>query len=210
MGTKSMGEDMVTNSPIVAMINGYRSIKEGYSRENYEEQLMGVFNPYLAAYSRRINIKNYDKEDLMQMGYMYLFIVLNKIDLENIKNFTDNRVIGYVVKSIRNCYFMEVRKFGKSNLEVSIDTNDEINELIIYNLRDTFCIEDYIIGKQLSQKLIDGINALEEKEKNIIISFYVYEKKLKQYATENNYGYNACKKRKKKALENIATYIGRE
>lgn len=180
------------------------------NNEEASEELINAFSPYIEKYSRESFLNGYEREDFMQMGYMYLFLIIGKVDLNKFEGFSEERIIGYLVKSLRNYYYMDIRKNAKYILEESFDIDEEFNVSRIETMRDSFSVEEYVIEKQERTYLFNEISNLNNEERNLIFSFYFLKESIKEYAERNNYSYHVCRRRKKKVLDKIKASLIKE
>lgn len=180
------------------------------NNEEASEELINVFSPYIEKYSRESFLNGYEREDFMQMGYMYLFLIVGKVDLNKFQGFEEDRIIGYLVKSLRNYYYMDIRKNAKYSVEQAFDIDEEFNVSRIETMRDGFSVEEHVIEKQERTYLFNEIRNLNNEERNLIVSYYFLRESIKEYAERNNCSYHVCRRRKKKVLEKMKASLKKE
>lgn len=154
-------------------------------------ELIERFTPLILKIVSGIYIKGYEKEDLIQIGYLSIIKSVKEFDLNRGSSF-----VPYVYNAIRKNYFNEIRNVAKSNYETSYEKLvEEGNKFNLFNMERS--IEDNIIKKEELSSLKAALDKLTEEEKQLIrFSYGVGYGGLKQYCDIYKVKYVTAQKRK--------------
>lgn len=169
--------------------------KEGHLES--KEELLNRFKPYIIKKAREIYIKNYDIDDLIQIGNLSIIKAIDKYNLDK------GNFVSYVTFSISNNFNYEIRKMSKtrydSSLNKVIDDNLEIIDIVAWEEN----IEENFIRKEKLNNVRIALNKLNEGERNLIYNIYFADIKLKEYASKEGIKYGSALKRKTKILNKL-------
>lgn len=176
-------------------------VKKGKTKDNTAvSEIIKRFSPLVFKISNTIYIKGYDREDLIQIGYMTVIKAIDSYDLKRRGGFT-----AYVSRAIRNNFYYEIRKRSKQNYETSYDKIlEERVYLDLISIKENFGTEEKIIQKEECYKLKNALSKLSNEEKEFL--FYVLEGgygALREYSNLKKVSYGTLQKRKKKILEKL-------
>lgn len=162
-----------------------------------KEELLNRFKPYIIKKVREIYIKNYDIDDLIQIGNISIIKAIDKYNLDK------GNFVSYVTFAINNNFNYEIRKMSKtrydSSLNKIIDENLEIIDIVTCEEN----IEENFIRKQKLNDIRIALNKLNKKERNLIYRIYFTDIKLKEYASKEGIKYGSALKRKTKILNKL-------
>ncbi len=162
-----------------------------------KEELLNRFKPYIIKKAREIYIKNYDIDDLIQIGNISIIKAIDKYNLDK------GNFVSYVTFAINNNFNYEIRRMSKtrydSSLNKNIDDNLEIIDIIAWKEN----IEENFIRKQNLKYVKNALNKLNENERKLIYSIYFADIKLKEYASKEGIKYGSALKRKTKILNKL-------
>lgn len=162
-----------------------------------KEELLNRFKPYIIKKAREIYIKNYDIDDLIQIGNISIIKAIDKYNLDK------GNFVSYVTFAINNNFNYEIRRMSKtrydSSLNKTIDDNLEIIDIIAWKEN----IEENFIRKQNLKYVKNALNKLNENERKLIYSIYFADIKLKEYAYKEGIKYGSALKRKTKILNKL-------
>lgn len=173
--------------------------------ENCMLLLIKKFEPLISKYSNSYTLKNYEVEDLMQIGNIAVMRAVNKYDSSRGVKFFDL----YLINSIKNTY----RKLARDNIKYKEESslnlpNENSNEEIINLIVDDFSIEDNIINTIQHEALKIILSTLSTEEKELIKAAYLTpETNLFKYCKENKLNYPSKRRKLIKLLETIKTTL---
>lgn len=165
------------------------------------EELLNRFTPYILKKSGEVYLKGYDRDDLMQIAYIY---VLNCIDKYKINS---NSFTTYVIRAIDNAFNYEIRKRAKDNYEGSLEWENSDGVSLMEVLPSNLNIEEECIKKEESDLVIKLTEKLPMNYRNVIEEIFLKEISLKEYAEKYNINYSTAIKRKSRALKKLKGYM---
>lgn len=155
------------------------------------------FTPFIIKQCKNIFIKDYEIEDLIQIGAISLINAVKHFKVENKKDFT-----GYAICSIKNNYKCEIRQKCKFNYEISLNSNQNI-----YNMIEMFpsseVIEDDYVRKMQIEQLYMYLKRLPRDDQELIEWIYLKQKSVKSFAQMKDLKYETCIRRKKSILRTL-------
>ena len=152
------------------------------------------------------NNLHFDKEDLIQEGYLGLMKAIEMFNLDYNYNFST-----YAIKYISGYMSKYISKHNRNelSLNVSYDDDDEIELLdTLADKEDSYIdIDDRLYNDYLHQDLEDGMSVLEAEEKNILKArngyYSIRPLTLKEVSKVVNIDVNKINYIEKKALAKI-------
>ena len=140
------------------------------NKDNEARKILVEKNLRLVVYiAKKFENTNVNIEDLISIGTIGLMKAINSYDLEkNIKLAT------YASRCIENEILMHLRKIVKQKGEVSIDeplnTDSEGNDLLLADILGTDSEQIFLKVEEINnrKKVLNAINKLNEREKNIM------------------------------------------
>jgi RNA polymerase sigma factor (sigma-70 family) len=167
---------------------------------NKEEmgKILEQFKPFIFKTARTYNIKNYELNDLAQIGYMAL---INAISKYKPGSHTFN---SYAYNSIKNSFNYVARqnkKFIKDlslNAPISYESNG--TEEFIDCLEDIENLEEVVLKSEDIKALRSSILKLPKEEKELILSLFYGDCSIKAYAEKKEIGYLKTTRQRKKVL----------
>lgn len=165
-----------------------------------KEIIIERYKPLTYKMSAEFFIRGYDREDLIQIGYISILKAIEQFDLSKGQNFT-----SYVQYSLRNNFYSMVRDKYKEKYDPSLNelvegTNLELEE----TLASDFNLEEDILEKEELEALKQAMKILNEEEKQVIYkSFNASYGGLKAYAEEKGITYNKAATIKRAALTKL-------
>lgn len=152
------------------------------------------FTPFILKQCKNIYIKDYEFEDLIQIGQISLINAVKHFKIEKKKDFT-----GYAICSIKNNYKCEIRQKCKFNYEISLNSSNNI-----YNMTEMFpsaeVIEDDYISKMEAKQLYTCLRKLAKEDQELIEWIYLKQKSIKSFSQIQGIRYETCVRRKKAIL----------
>lgn len=162
-----------------------------------EEILVANFKPLIYKELLRIHLKNYDYDDLEQIGYIAVLLAIKKY----VPNPSKGNFTAYVAKCVRNRYLQLLRRYAKYNLEDSLDKPFEENGgTVLDTLKDKVCLEDDIILNEDMTHLYLAIEKLPEKYREVIVECVLKDMCMKDYAKAKKIAYRVLVQRKHRAV----------
>lgn len=172
--------------------------------ENAMRTIIEKFTPFIIKQCKNIYIKDYEIEDLIQIGEISLINAVKHFKVENKKDFT-----GYAICSIKNNYKCEIRQKCKFNYEISLNSNQNL-----YNMIEMFpsleVIEDDYICKMQTEQLYLYLKKLDKHDQELIEWVYLQQKKIKSFANIKHLRYETCIRRKKTILKTLRNMFKEE
>ena len=134
-------------------------------------------------YAFKYKLKNYDTDDLIQMGNIAVITAINKYDSIKGGEYIDAYIINSIKNSFKNLARNQIKYKDESSLNIAVDEDTEIEDL----LSDSFDLEGYIINSMM----IDYLKtALSSDEFELIRIAYLTENcTLYRYCIEHNWNY---------------------
>ena len=149
--------------------------------------LINKYNPLILKYSSSYHLKNYDKEDLIQIGNISIINAINKYDLSKGENFIDAYIINSIKNAYRNLARGQIKYQSESSLNIPIDENSDIESLLPFD----FNLEEYVMNDMEKDLLISILKTLSESEYELIKAAYLTPNcTLFKYCKENNLNYH--------------------
>ncbi|MEG0772527.1 sigma-70 family RNA polymerase sigma factor [Clostridium sp.] len=160
------------------------------------EELMNKFKFYIIKCSNNVYINGYEKDDLIQIGYISLINAVKNYELTK-GNFT-----SYVNAAIQYNFNYLIRGKAKENYVQSLNTiiseNVELGDII--GSEESF--EEKLMKKDTLKLVLKCVDKLPKDLKDIINYCYINNKgSFAKYSIENNIKYSTLMKKKRLALE---------
>ena len=168
---------------------------------NAKEELVNRFKAFIVKRAQGVFIKNYDMEDLIQIGVMSILRAIESYKLER-ENF-----VSYVTYAITNNFNYEIRKRNKDRFESSLNKESDGGLEILDLVSDEDSIEENYINKETKDKLLKSISKLSLEEKSLIQIVYFQKIKIKDYAESRGLKYGTVLKRKRVVMEKLRMYL---
>lgn len=149
--------------------------------------LINKYKPLIIKYSISYILKNYDKEDLIQIGTIAVIKAIEKYDISHGEDFIDCYIINSIKNTYRNLARANIKYKSESSLNISVDEDIDIQSL----LPDDYNLENDIIKNIQHLELKNILNSLTDDEFNLIkVSYLTPNLTLYKYCTENNLNYH--------------------
>ena len=103
--------------------------------------LINKYKPLILKYSTSYILKNYEKNDLIQIGSIAVIKATQKYDISHGENYIDCYIINSIKNSYRNLARTQIKYSSESNLNITLDEHDDIESL----LKDDYNLENDII-----------------------------------------------------------------
>ena len=154
--------------------------------------LINKYKPLIIKYSISYILKNYDKEDLIQIGTIAVIKAIEKYDISHGEDFIDCYIINSIKNTYRNLARANIKYQSESSLNISVDEDIDIESL----LPDDYNLENDIIKTMQHVDLKNLLKSLTLEEYTLIKEAYLTENSnLYKYCITNNLNYH--KKRRK-------------
>lgn len=154
--------------------------------------LINKYKPLIIKYSISYILKNYDKEDLIQIGTIAVIKAIEKYDISHGEDFIDCYIINSIKNTYRNLARANIKYKSESSLNISVDEDIDIQSL----LPDDYNLENDIIKTMQHVDLKNLLKSLTLEEYTLIKEAYLTENStLYKYCITNNLNYH--KKRRK-------------
>ena len=83
--------------------------------------LINKYKPLIIKYSISYILKNYDKEDLIQIGTIAVIKAIEKYDISHGEDFIDCYIINSIKNTYRNLARANIKSQSESSLNISVD-----------------------------------------------------------------------------------------
>lgn len=172
--------------------------------KNAQEEIIRMFEGYIYTVASSYYIKNYDMDDLIQLGRMSVYKAIKLYDPES----ASRGFMYYAMNAVKNNFMYEFRKCGRYNYEMSLnEKNKECEMEYIDAIEDDINIENDYERKIIKKKLLEAVNELSDLEREIVIWKFYLERPLKEYAALHNMNYSCVRYHEKTALKKIAVLL---
>ena len=141
--------------------------------------LINKYKPLIIKYSISYILKNYDKEDLIQIGTIAVIKAIEKYDISHGEDFIDCYIINSIKNTYRNLARANIKYKSESSLNISVDEDIDIQSL----LPDDYNLENDIIKTMQHVDLKNLLKSLTLEEYTLI---------KEAYLTENSNLYKYC------------------
>ncbi|MBU5592523.1 sigma-70 family RNA polymerase sigma factor [Clostridium sp. MSJ-4] len=174
-----------------------RRAKEGDNKA--KTIILEKYKPLLYSLVRSIYIKDYEDDDLIQIGFESILKAIDKYDLNKGANFG-----GYLKQAIKNNYYYLIRQKAKYNYDVSLNKCTEDGIEFQDMLEDNFYLEEDIINKEEKEELYVALDTLTEEERELLkIIFTKGHGGINYYANLKGIKYGTAAMRKERAIEKL-------
>ena len=126
--------------------------------------LINKYKPLILKYSTSYILKNYEKNDLIQIGSIAVIKATQKYDISHGENYIDCYIINSIKNSYRNLARTQIKYSSESSLNITLDEHDDIESL----LKDDYNLENDIIKNMQHLELKNILNSLTDDEFNLI------------------------------------------
>ena len=126
------------------------------------------YKPLIKKYAFKYKLKNYDSNDLIQIGNISIITAINKYDLSKGNEHIDSYIINTIKNAFRNLARSEIKYTSESSLNITVDEDNEIEAL----LRDSLDLEEY-----------------NDEHELIRIAYFTPNTNLYRYCLDNNLNY---------------------
>ena len=149
--------------------------------------LINKYKPLMIKYSISYILKNYESEDLIQIGSIAVIKAIEKYDLSHGERFIDCYIINSIKNTYKNLARANIKYQSESSLNIEVDENNDIQSL----LPDDYNLENDIIKTMQHVILKNLLNSLTPEEYSLIKVAYLTENSnLYKYCTKNNLNYH--------------------
>lgn len=149
--------------------------------------LINKYKPLIIKYSISYILKNYDKEDLIQIGTIAVIKAIEKYDISHGEYFIDCYIINSIKNTYRNLARANIKYQSESSLNISVDEDIDIQSL----LPDDYNLENDIIKTMQHVDLKNLLKSLTLEEYTLIKEAYLTESSnLYKYCITNNLNYH--------------------
>ena len=148
--------------------------------------LIEKYQRLIRKYAFKYKIKNFDKDDLIQIGNISIITAINKYDLSKGGEYIDAYIINSIKNSFKNLARNQIKYNNESSLNISIDEDTEIESI----LSDSFNLEEHIINSNMKMLLKNILKTLSPNEYELIkIAYLTPNITLYRYCINNNLNY---------------------
>ena len=181
--------------------NLYHGIKDG-GNEQFKEELLNSLKPLIVSSIKRYynNMQMYD--DLIQEGYEVVLNVLNNEGIKDGKHF-----LGYLKNALR-FHYLDKYKETEHTISLNQSLGDGENLEIIDLIEDDSLTQEELTIKHEELRLLkNSLSILSERQKQVIILFYIHKMTMKDIADKLNVSYRTVVNTKATALNKLRNAI---
>ena len=144
------------------------------------------YQPLIKKYAFKYNLKNFDKDDLIQTGNISVITAINKYDISKGELSIDSYIINSIKNGFRNLARGQIKYNDESSLNISVDEDTEISDLI----SDSFNLEEFIVNSSVNDLLKNILKTLSPDEYELIkIAYLSPNTTLYRYCIDHNWNY---------------------
>ncbi len=144
------------------------------------------YQPIINKYAFKYKLKNFDQDDLIQIGNISVITAINKYDISKGGESIDSYIINSIKNSFRNLARSQIKYKDESSINILVDEDMEIEDLIT----DSFNLEEYIVDSNMKSLLKNILNTLSSSEYQLIkIAYLTPNTTLYRYCIEHNWNY---------------------
>lgn len=181
--------------------NGLVSLSKNGDLEAKEEVLNRLLPLIISSIKRYYNRREF-YEELIQEGNLCILEAIESFDTEQNVYF-----LGYIKLQLRYLYLNKNRQKFHSSLNIMI--GDESQEEIINTIpSDEISPDNSIVEQELVNKLNNSLEYLTNRQKQIIILFYVNRRSIAEIAESLNVSYRTVVNTKARALQILRKKLG--
>ncbi|MDT8716115.1 sigma-70 family RNA polymerase sigma factor [Clostridium sp. 19966] len=161
-------------------------------------EIIDMFKPYILKFTSSIFINGYDREDLIQYGYMSVIKAIKIYKEDSGINFS-----AYVKGAIKNNYYCEIRNLARKNYETSLDIEEE-GGFRIDLLTDPIDVEEEVEKRYTISNVKKILSELSLEDRKLISYHIKYGRGgISRYAKEYGKSLLNCSRRKDKLYKYI-------
>jgi RNA polymerase sporulation-specific sigma factor len=174
---------------------------------NREEllKLLEQFKPFIFKTAKSFNIKNYDINDMEQIGYMALINAVSKYKTGS------STFSSYAFNTIKNAFRYTARQNFKYHGELSLNTplnpNSNFITEFVDNIETTENVEEDVLRSEHIFEVRRAVSKLSQEEIDLVNMVYFNKCSLKSYAEKKGIGYLQAVRKKNKVLGKLSCYI---
>ena len=155
-------------------------------------------------YAYAYKLKNYDTDDLIQIGNLSVITAINKYDLTRGAEYIDSYIINSIKNSFKNLARGQIKYNDESSINITINEDIEISDLII----DSFKLEDHVIKSITNTKLKKILSNLTSSEQELIrIAYFIPQTNLFKYCKNHDLNYPKKRRELLSLLSKIRTLL---
>ena len=144
------------------------------------------YQPIINKYAFKYKLKNFDQDDLVQIGNISVITAIKKYDISKGEQSIDSYIINSIKNGFRNLARSQIKYNDESSLNISVDEDIEIEDLIT----DSFNLEEYIVDSSINSSLKSILNTLSPSEYQLIkVAYLTPNTTLYRYCIEHNWNY---------------------
>ena len=144
------------------------------------------YKPLINKYAFKYKLKNFDQDDLIQIGNISVITAINKYDISKGEQSIDSYIINSIKNGFRNLARSQIKYKDESSLNILVDEDMEIEDLIT----DSFNLEEYIVDSSMKSLLKNILNTLSPSEYQLIkVAYLTPNTTLYRYCIEHNWSY---------------------
>lgn len=177
------------------------------AKNNNSEYILFLINKYkslILKYSTSYKLKNYEKNDLIQIGNIAVIKAIKKYDISHGENYIDCYIINSIKNSYRNLARNQIKYSNESSLNIVLNEQDDIESL----LSDDYNLENDIIKNMQQLELKNILNSLTKEEITLIkVAYFTPNLSLYRYCIERNLNYHKKRRQLISLLSKIKTKL---
>jgi RNA polymerase sigma factor (sigma-70 family) len=170
------------------------------------ELVIKTVEPFIFKQCRRMRLREFDYEDLCQIGYMAVIKGIPKINADHLST-----APSYLMKCVHNALKYEARRVLSRPEDASLETEDKDGIKYAEKLVSDDDTEELFFNNHDRTKIKEAFDILCTEEKNVI-SYYISDPYggLKRYSDLYKTDYRKSRYLKDKALKKMRIYLNQD
>lgn len=179
--------------------NSVTGAKNGDSQEL--NKVLEQYKPFIYKTAKQYNLKNYDLNDLVQIGYMALMKAVVKYRTGS------NTFSTYAFNAIKNELRYTARQNNRHNEDLSLNSpvntsgNAKIEYIDCIESKDN--LEDHILKSEKISEVNNVVSKLPSDEADLVSMIFYNKNSIKNYAEKKGLSYLQAVRKKNKILKKL-------
>lgn len=166
--------------------------------------LIDKYRNLILKYSSSYHLKNYDKEDLIQLGSMAIIKAIKKFDCSKGASSIDSYIINSIINSYKQLARSNIKYNSESSVNIIVSDSGDDGVDIQSLIPDSFNLELHILDTMKIKRLNSILSNLSKSQKELIrIAYFDPNYSLHSYCKEYNLNYPAKRRELLKLIDSI-------
>jgi RNA polymerase sigma factor (sigma-70 family) len=168
-------------------------------------KLLQQFKPFIFKTAKQFNIKNYDSEDLLQVGYTAIIkaVAKYKIGSHTFSSYAYNAVKNTLIQTARN----NSKYSGELSLNSPVQEEEDNTSEYLDCISSEVNLEEEILKNLEFRELRSAIKNLSEEEEVLVYMLYYARMTLKTYSVIKDISYSQALRKRDSVLKKLRKYL---